>query len=777
MKPSPKHVSVRKKTEHDLRDIVFWASLAVLALVPLAFSAAVQQTFTLPKFAVLLVGAAALAGLLGLMALAQSDGRWRAIRSTHVMIVCFYVGAMAVSTQFGVAPRVALFGSLENMMGLMTRACFLICFLGLIVGIGGARARLQQTLWAITITGLLIALYGFAQFFGRDPFLSADLYTFNSSAGRMMRVIGTLGHADYLGNFLLYTTPVSAAAALATQGRERVLALIATLLSVTVMIFSGTRGAIAGLIVGALVFALMALWRKEPSRVWLNHRTLWRVAATMAIIIAGIVLIAVNPASRNIGARARSVLAEGASGAGRTLQWRDSLPMLSAYALVGCGPEGFRRAFLPYKSKELATLAPQVNSESPHNAYLDAAISYGLPGAVLYVAIIISALALLVRARRHVDDREMKVTFIGILSAFVAVATHNIFIFDQIPTGLYFFAFAALAQAAFNVATAVAPTPASGTERNESLLKPDAAKPPSRWRTGAVAIAGLAVFVAASWYALALLRADAELRRSYAAASAGDFEGALASGRRAANGVDPTGAYQFEMARSLTLFADYAQARLNVMNISKAEADRLMAARAIAINEAMAAAQRSLAHTLTPDSSYMLLAYLAGLAGDQAKLRNYASEALRLDPYFANAHWLMAEAWLMEGDTPEARREAETALEINPYSREARRVFNQTRGDNDVAKQTVEGLREQARDYTSRGKMRKARRRLLRALQQSGGNCLECHRALAQIYEAEERTEKAIAEWQAVAAQASDQAVIEQARSHIEILKPKTAGQ
>ncbi|MEN3334735.1 MAG: hypothetical protein V7641_4100 [Blastocatellia bacterium] len=777
MKSSRQRVSATEAASRDVRSIIFWTSLALLALVPLAFSTTVHRMFTLPKFALLLVGAAALAGLMGLMTLPQSGGGLRALRSRHVILVCLYVGAMAVSSIFGIAPRVALCGSFENLMGLMTRIGFLICCLSLIIGIGNARARLQAMLWAITLTGLIVATYAFAQFFGRDPFMSASLYTYDSAAGRIVRVISTLGHADYLGNFLLYTTPVSAAVALASRGRERLLALITVALSILVIIFSGTRGAIVGLLVGAGAFALTAISSKESTLVLRNRQTRRRAAVAALIVIAVVILIVLNPASRNLVARARVALAEGTSGSGRTLLWRDSLPMLPAYGLVGCGSEGFRRAFLPYKSKELAELAPQTNNESSHDAYLDAAISYGLPGAILYVAVLASALALLVRARRRAADKEMKITCAGILSALVAVTIHNVFIFDQISTGLYFFAFAALAQAAFNVATAAAQTAASDSGQSERTLKPDAATSlPSRWRTGAIAFAGLIVLFAALWYALALLRADTEMRRSYAAAGAGDFAGALAAGQRAANSVDPTGAYQFELARSLALFADYAQARLNVTNISKAEADRLTAARAAAISEARAAAQASLAHTLTPDSSYMLLAYLAWLSGDQTKLRDYATEALKLDPYFANAHWLMAEALLMEGNAPDAQREADAALELNPYSREARQAFKRARGDEDETKQTVEGLLAQARNYTGKGRMHKARRRLLLALQQSSGNCLECHRQLAQIYEAEEQMGKAIAEWQAVVAQASERAIIEQAQSRIEMLKQKAAG-
>jgi tetratricopeptide (TPR) repeat protein len=137
----------------------------------------------------------------------------------------------------------------------------------------------------------------------------------------------------------------------------------------------------------------------------------------------------------------------------------------------------------------------------------------------------------------------------------------------------------------------------------------------------------------------------------------------------------------------------------------------------------------------------------------------------------------MAEAMLMEGNAPEAKREAIAALEINPHSREARLALKRARGDADVTKQTPESLLAQARDYLSRGQMRKARRRLLRALQQSSGNCMECHQALARVYEAEGQAQKALIEWQAVAAQAADAAMRQQAHARIDGLKQKTARQ
>ena len=329
MKPSRRRASPITELTRDARPL-FWVSISVLLLVPLAFSMAVHRTFTLPKYALLLAGSATLLGLLAVTLWSRAgDGR-RMLGSTHVAVIALYVGMIAISTAAGVAPRVALFGSFENQMGLVTRVCFLICCLSLIVGINHQWARLRQALWVIAITGLIVATYGFVQFFGHDPFLSPGLYTFDAAGGRIVRIISTLGHADYLGNFLLYTTPVSAALALSHRGRARLLALVAAALSALVIVFSGTRGAMLGLIVAALTFVLVVLKGKR-ALAWRGRRTRRGAAVAALVVVAAIGLIVANPASRQVVTRTRAAIAEGASGAGRTLLWRDALPMLPAY--------------------------------------------------------------------------------------------------------------------------------------------------------------------------------------------------------------------------------------------------------------------------------------------------------------------------------------------------------------------------------------------------------------------------------------------------------------
>src|SRR5262249_39501571 len=269
------------------------------------------------------------------------------------------------------------------------RLCFFACFLGLVLGTTQGSGRVEAILWAITGAGLIVACYGAAQFFGLDPFIDARLYTYQAASGRVLRIISTMGHADYLGNFLLYTTPLSLALAAASTGRKRRIALAGAAVSLFAIAVSGTRGAWLGLIVAAAAFAVLEV---VHARLVIGRIPRRRIAiASGMLLLSGSIVISTmlaSGASENLVDRILRFAGEGMTGSGRTLLWRDSLKMVTAYPVTGCGPEGFRRAFLAFKSRSLAQYAPETNNESPHNSYLDAAVSYGLVGAALYAAII-----------------------------------------------------------------------------------------------------------------------------------------------------------------------------------------------------------------------------------------------------------------------------------------------------------------------------------------------------------------------------------------------------
>ncbi|HJZ69349.1 MAG TPA: O-antigen ligase family protein, partial [Blastocatellia bacterium] len=651
--------------------------------------------------------------------------------------------------------------------------------------------RFEAALWVICFAGLLVSAYAVCQFFGYDPFLPSVLYTSESPEGVVVRVIGTLGHADYLGNFLLYTTPLAACLAIVSSGGARILATVATALSIIAIVCSGTRGAWLGLMCGTVFFAALSLRDRKYASLRLNRRQIAIAAILGSLFILVLALaMSLSTASRSIVQRARLSIAEGFTGSGRTNLWRDSIKMVPAFALTGSGPDNFRKAFLPYKSKELGRIAA-VNSENSHNSYLDAAISFGLPGFLLYVAIFLSSLRLLLRTMHRTTNCRLRIMTVGLVSSFGAVAVHNFFIFDQIPTGLYFFAFAALALAASNILGGRNGRSIEGVAIKEPTIPPasrgDALDTPERraikaktakrhqslaktssWAGTAAVIAGFALTFIATWYSVALMRADAAVNRAMIAADAGDLEQVISFGDRAADSSEITGEYNFLFARALVLCGDRLEMRATV---NKAEAGELIAARDRVLELAAARAQRSLVHSQTPDLNYLFLSYLALLTNDVPKLRAYADEAAAWDPNHFRTRWMLAEAYLATGDRYRAAQQAEFALDLNPSSSEAKSVLERARGEIEPPEVRIEEIIARANQKSDAGKTKQARRLLDRALRLSNGRCPECHRALALAYEADKDYQNAIAEWQTFIQEAPYRATAERTTARIQMLK------
>lgn len=757
--------------------VVFRLSFSILVFVPLAFSTSVYRVFTLPKYLILLTGSSALVPLLAYRALLAIRGRRisrLAPRSKLTLLVLTYVAIIAFSTILGVEPVASLFGTFENRLGLVTRLCFLICFVGLTIGVGKSRVRVIQVLWGVVFTGFAAATYAFVQFFGRDPFLPPSIYLFESGGRTLVRAVGTLGHPNYLGNFLLYTTPLTASVAIAYQGIARRFCVAATAISVAAIAFSGTRGAWLGLIAGgAILIGVELLTRRGKVFAGPRSQFIRRAVIGISILSVSVWLVASTGVSRNIVARARLLVSETDKGAGRTLLWRDSLKMVSASPLVGCGPDAFRRAFLSYKSYELARFAPDINNESSHNSYIDSAVSFGLPGAILLVAIIAATFSLLWSARRRTSDRRLRLIITGLFSSFAAVAIHNIFIFDQISTGLYFFSFVAFASLISRVAAAedtkAQETASSDLSSDGTMGRSDRATIYTRTAVCALTLSGLAVLGAVS-YSVLEMSADNRIGRALMAASQGNLDQVMSSANSATQVFDPDGGFGLLAARAVAVCIDQINQSERATQPG-GSGKAISPAKRAAINLAIAHAQRSLAHTLTPDSSYVLLAYLAFLGGDAERLREFASEAVRWDPKFANARWLLAEAYLAAGDREQAVGEAKFALEIVPSSPQARSALERAQGEFETRRLKLEKAIAHARVMFSKGHLTRAESVLRRAISRSQGQCPECHRLLASIYEADHLYDNAIAEWQTFVAQAPDRVSAEDAEKRISALR------
>ncbi len=669
---------------------LFVTSLALLVLVPLAFSTAVYTKYSLPKFVILLVGTAALLLFMAqrpALLILRQRGAKPDLKSRLVSVVCLYFLVVAVSTLLGVAPIASLFGTHFNHMGLITRGCFFIFFLALSAGICAAESRLRITLWVIAATGFVVATYAVAQSFGVEPFVRRSLYTFPTPDGSLIRVCASLGHADYLGNYLCYTTLLTVGLALAARGWLRLFATASTGLSIIAIAFSGTRGAWVGLIAGTAAFAFFGL-KDTAARQLLKRSPRSAIIAIAASSVLLLSLFLISPAYRSVTHRLRELMSEGTSASGRNLLWRDSVKMIPSFALAGTGPEGFRKALLGFKSIALAKLNPLSNNESSHNSYLDTLISFGVAGAALYISIIVLSFMLLIRAHRQTDSRSWRFIITGILSSFIAVLVHNIFIYDQIATGLYFFAFVAITVAISKLfdgsgaaGEASQRQPPAEKEKRAGTKREIAFASSWKWPRVVQTAAALACLLTAIWYSVGIIESDAAYNDLFDSSRPVDFNRLVSLGNRVTGGPDPTYQYDFLFAHAVETFVGNLPKASESAARSQGITVDVKAIREDALKLAISHAEKSLSRTLTPDLNFSLLGSLALAAGDLNKLQDAAGEAIRWDRYNYYARLLMAEAYLARGDKGSAETEAELAFELRPLSPEVASTLARIRGD------------------------------------------------------------------------------------------------
>jgi O-antigen ligase len=546
-----------------------------------------------PKLAVLLLGTATT------LLLARGTGRRVGPISG---LAALSLLSLAVSTALSSNAALSLFGTSWRRYGAMAQAAVLIfAWLAAFQNAVGARTILR----GIAVAGLIGGAYGIAQYLGWDPLLPAAAYHVGEGIWTIVRPPGTLGYVSYFATWLLFVIFLSLALAnLETSAIWRRAAAAASAVATAAMLLTGTRAAVLGLAAGGATW----LW-------WAGFRLSMRqvLVGAAAMVLAGSAFY-FSPLGWRMRTRARW-FAEDPWGGARPLLWLDSLGMAGHRLPAGYGPEVFTAVFPRFESKELARAYPDFAHESPHNMFLDALVSQGVPGLVLLCGWCAAGFMAAWRSKNA-----------GCAAALAAGIVSQQFTVFTIPTALMFYITIALATA---LAAKTLPN-GSGSDRRRVFAAP--------------------ICLALTYLALRYLAADHALALARRGLDSGD--GAKASAEYAA----------YERWRLPGTAADLWYSRAS-MNLAQKAANPLV--RLQALFQAGAAGVRATKTSEDPVNAWYSLATLYASQNDAGNTEKCLRAAIAANPNWFKPHWTLAQVLRLESRLPEAEGEAAAAVDLN----------------------------------------------------------------------------------------------------------------
>ncbi len=378
---------------------VLVALLTPLIVIPSKFI----FPFIFPKVIFLRVVTIIAAACLIIVALYNKQIRYK-LSLIHYAVI-LYIISLGLSSFFGVDPHRSFWGGHERMLGLISIMHYALWFflIGLSVrGWKGERATAIKLIgwrslwWIFMLISVVISIVGLAQRYGNGVL-------FNEGGGR---VFSTLGNFIYLGNFMAISMIVAAMLFFLEKNKFKKTLLGAIIaLSGLLLLYSGSRGAILGLLAGIFVTGLIAVLKEH------THVRKWGIRiVALIIIVVGIVWFSpANDALKKV--RGVSRLADITSDSGpRIAAWKTSVSAWKEKPLFGWGHENFYAAFNKHLIPEsLSNSYYESWFDNAHNVLFNTLATAGIFGIIGYLGLYIAAFMMLWRLKEENPAHKKKI--------------------------------------------------------------------------------------------------------------------------------------------------------------------------------------------------------------------------------------------------------------------------------------------------------------------------------------------------------------------------------
>lgn len=428
-----RHLNPRHRDgERRVPAFAFYAVVAIVVLMPIPLGA--NRDWIWPWFALAtwLVAAVWAAGV--------ALGRWRvsfvlknSTRLTGLLLAiwawtwCYALGlTRAIDAAVPFDPDAAWLEAIKQ--------GFYVTLALLLLGTIDSRRRLMALLVAIFIGGALQAAFA--------DFMTLSGIEWNAFGPKVVNrgvATGTFVNRNHLAGYLALAGAVGVGLLVAQLGqgaavdwRDRVRAWLRVLMGPRAWLRAGLVVIVLGIVLsqsrmGNLAFFLAlavagaaALWLMRP----LPRNLFWLLVSLLVIdaLLLGSWLGVERVAERLRQSTVAAVTTGVASvDSERAAVTQATLALWARHPHVGVGPGSFRVAFPEAKPDSV-----QLFYDHAHNDWAELLAERGWPGFLLWLAVIVNAVASCLRTLRRSDDPRLRGASFGVLAALVAICAHGL---------------------------------------------------------------------------------------------------------------------------------------------------------------------------------------------------------------------------------------------------------------------------------------------------------------------------------------------------------------
>ncbi|OGG90358.1 hypothetical protein A3G12_02095 [Candidatus Kaiserbacteria bacterium RIFCSPLOWO2_12_FULL_54_10] len=405
------------------QQVARWVALGALFLIPLA-PLVVANSYFFPFitgkafYLRILIEIAVVAWVV----LALLDKEYRPRFSWIGAAAIGFVVWMFIADAFALNAVKAFWSNFERMEGWM----LLVHLLGLFFAMSAVlRAEKKWRAWFLASLGVAVIISGYALLQ-----LNGSLAIHQGS----VRIDATLGNSAYLAIYFLFNIFIALWLALTEKYSWLKWSLIAfAVIETTLLFYTETRGTVIGLILGLTLAALLTAITAGKSA----RRGAVGALVLISIIVGGFYLSRDSSFVQNNHALQRIASISLADGQTRFTIWSMAFEGVRERPVIGWGQEGFNYVFNKYYDPSLYNQEPWF--DRAHNAFIDWLTAGGVPALLLYLSLFGTAFALLWKNPELSRPERIVLT-----AALVGYAVHNVFVFDNLYSYIYFFAILAL---------------------------------------------------------------------------------------------------------------------------------------------------------------------------------------------------------------------------------------------------------------------------------------------------------------------------------------------